>query len=79
MSAKKDDIVEAVDEIVEAEDHIVHVDPVKEAPKKKSFDQVVEEVRRGEWGKGQARRLALSKAGYDHVAVQKEVIKQIRK
>jgi len=41
-----------------------------------SFDEVVNQAIRGEWGKGQDRRLRLSQAGYDHVAVQKEIIRR---
>jgi len=41
------------------------------------FDRVVDQVLRGEWGKGQDRRLRLSQAGIDHVAVQKEILRRM--
>lgn len=48
--------------------------PPLETPDK-NFDQVVKEVMEGKWGVGQDRRLRLAKAGYDHVAVQKELVR----
>ena len=55
-------------EVVEEPPPLVEVDNV--------FDTVVDEVIQGKWGKGQDRRLRLSQAGYDHVAVQKEIIRR---
>jgi hypothetical protein len=42
----------------------------------KSFDQIVDEVIRGDWGVGQPRRLALAKAGYDPNEVQQEIVRR---
>lgn len=52
-------------------------EPVMEIfiPTNRSFDEIVQEVREGKWGRGQERRLRLSQAGYDHVAVQKELVR----
>lgn len=42
-------------------------------PPKKTLDQVAQEVIRGAWGSGVARKNALIKAGYDYDAVQARV------
>ena len=39
----------------------------------KPFDQVVEEVLKGEWGVGQEQRQRLSAAGFNHNEVRKAV------
>ena len=39
----------------------------------KSFDQIVEEVLKGEWGVGQEQRQRLSAAGFNHNEVRKAV------
>lgn len=39
----------------------------------KSIDQIAKEVIQGKWGNGEARKIALTKAGYDYNAVQKRV------
>ena len=50
---------------------------VKSAPKKKkSTPTIVKEVMQGKWGNGQDRVNRLRKAGYDPVAVQREVNKR---
>lgn len=41
--------------------------------KKKTIDQIAKEVVQGAWGTGNARKSALTKAGYDYEAVQKKV------
>lgn len=41
-----------------------------------SLDQVVDEVRRGLWGKGHARRLALAQAGHDPNVVQRALVER---
>lgn len=41
--------------------------------KKKTIDQIAQEVIRGAWGTGTARKTALTKAGYDYAAVQARV------
>jgi hypothetical protein len=40
-----------------------------------SVKEVAQEVLDGKWGTGQERRLRLSQAGYDHVAVEDAVVK----
>lgn len=40
---------------------------------KKSIDELAKEVIQGKWGNGDARKQALTKAGYDYSAVQKRV------
>ena len=42
-------------------------------PAKKTIDEVAKEVILGKWGNGEARKKALTKAGYDYNAVQKRV------
>lgn len=39
----------------------------------KSIDEIAKEVIQGKWGNGEARKTALTKAGYDYNAVQKRV------
>ena len=43
--------------------------------KKKSVSELAKEVIDGKWGNGEARKVALTNAGYDYNAVQKEVNK----
>ena len=43
------------------------------APAKKSIDELAQEVIKGKWGNGDARKTALTKAGYDYNAVQNRV------
>ena len=45
-----------------------------EAPKK-SVSELAKEVIDGKWGNGEARKVALTNAGYDYTAVQNEVNK----
>ena len=40
---------------------------------KKSVTEIAKEVIAGKWGNGDARKKALTKAGYDYEAVQKKV------
>ena len=42
-------------------------------PVKKSIDELAQEVIKGKWGNGDAREIALTKAGYDYDAVQNRV------
>lgn len=42
-------------------------------PKNKTVNELAKEVIRGEWGNGAQRKTALTNAGYDYYAVQKEV------
>ena len=44
-------------------------------PAKKSVDEIAAEVMAGKWGNGEARKQALTKAGYDYAAVQAAVNK----
>ncbi len=46
---------------------------VATTPAKKSVDEVAKEVIAGKWGNGDARKKALTEAGYDYTAVQKKV------
>ena len=40
---------------------------------RKSIEEIAKEVIAGKWGNGDARKKALTKAGYDYEAVQKKV------
>lgn len=40
---------------------------------KKSVDEIAREVLQGKWGNGEARKIAITNAGYDYEAVQKRV------
>lgn len=44
---------------------------VATSPSKKSVEEVAKEVIAGKWGNGDARKKALTEAGYDYSAVQK--------
>lgn len=57
------------DETVETE-----VEPDSTPKYKKVTTRLLNEVLRGDWGVGQARRLALSKAGYDHREVHQAMV-----
>lgn len=46
---------------------------VATTPTKKSVEEVAKEVIAGKWGNGDARKKALTEAGYDYAAVQKKV------
>jgi|GEM_PF-4508167 len=41
-----------------------------------AMDQIVDRVLKGEFGNGQARRLALQRAGYDHRKVQLAIVRR---
>ena len=43
------------------------------ASKQKSLDDIAHEVRNGRWGKGTARRILLTLAGYNYKEVQARV------
>ena len=45
----------------------------KQTPAKKSVDEIAKEVIAGKWGNGNARKKALTDAGYDYSAIQKRV------
>ena len=47
----------------------------KLSPKKKTVQELAQEVLQGKWGNGQERKEKLTQAGYDYNAVQKEVNK----
>lgn len=49
------------------------IKPVKEAPKKKTVDELAKEVIEGKWGVDYDRKKKLTEAGYDYTAVQKRV------
>lgn len=51
-------------------------EPQDDPPAQTRFDEVVDEVIRGQWGQGQARRLRLANAGFDHRAVQEAVVER---
>lgn len=65
-----------VDEEITEEVPAVEETPEPEPIEEQSFETVVDEVMRGEWGVGQDRRLALAKAGHDPNAVQKEIVRR---
>lgn len=44
----------------------------------KDFETIVTEVIQGKWGNGNARKSALTKAGYDYTSIQAEVNKRIK-
>ena len=44
----------------------------------KDFETIVTEVIQGKWGNGNARKSALTKAGYDYASIQAEVNKRIK-
>ena len=46
---------------------------VLSTPKKKTVDELAQEVIQGKWGIGNARKTSLTKAGYDYEAVQTRV------
>ena len=48
----------------------------EEVPEESEADDIVQQVLNGEWGVGQERRLRLAKAGYDHLAIQREIVKR---
>lgn len=54
------------------------VKPTPVTPPKKSVDELAQEVIDGKWGTGDARKKALTKAGYDYNAVQKKVNKMLK-
>ena len=41
-----------------------------------SFPELIDEVLAGKWGTGQNRRRKLAEAGFDHRAVQKEIVRR---
>ena len=43
------------------------------APTTKSIEDIAKEVIAGQWGNGEARKIALANAGYDHASVQAKV------
>lgn len=47
--------------------------PVSATPSKKSINTIAKEVLAGKWGNGNARKIALEKAGYNFAEVQKRV------
>lgn len=47
------------------------------APKQKSFDEIVKEVMNGKWGNDPVRKQKLTAAGYDAAAIQAEVNKRM--
>lgn len=53
--------------------------PAKETTKKKTIDELAQEVMAGKWGVNPERQEALTKAGYDYAAVQKKVNELINK
>ena len=53
--------------IVEINDNVT---PAKTTTSKKSNEEIAREVIQGKWGNGQARKDAITKAGYDYAAVQ---------
>ena len=46
---------------------------VATTPAKKSVEELAKEVLAGKWGNGDARKKALTEAGYDYAAVQAKV------
>jgi len=62
----------------EYKEEVVEDEPV-EYGQDLDFDGLVDQVMAGEWGRGQAMRLALSRAGHDHRAVQAEIVRRANK
>ena len=54
-------------------------EPAKTTTKKKSIDEIAREVLNGKWGNGDARKSALTKAGYDYAKVQARVNELVAK
>ena len=54
------------------------VKPTPVTPPKKSVDELAQEVIDGKWGTGDARKKALTEAGYDYNAVQKKVNEMLK-
>lgn len=52
--------------------------PIKETVNKKSIEEIAKEVVAGKWGNGNARKTALTKAGYDYKAIQSLVNKLLK-
>lgn len=71
------------EESVEVELEIVEPEPEPEVQEDvpdwvpPSLHEIVDQVVAGNWGKGQERRTRLEAAGYDHVAVQKELVRRM--
>lgn len=61
---------EAVQKIV---DSIMSGNKTTTTPTKKSNEEIAKEVIQGKWGNGEARKKALTEAGYDYYAVQEVV------
>lgn len=61
-----------VDEVLESEESETDEEVLQT---NKSLNEIALEVIQGQWGEGQARRKALTKAGYDPREVQKEIVK----
>jgi hypothetical protein len=82
VNQKEDQMTdEQTDDQLDVELPQAEVEPEVEAPEpeeqtKLTFDQVVEQVARGEWGSGQGRRMRLSEAGFDHHAIQKALVRR---
>ena len=75
-----DEVIEVDLEIPEPEEVQV-VDQVQEYDTPDwtppSFEEVVNQVIAGDWGKGQERRTRLEAAGYSHVRVQQELVRRM--
>ena len=52
--------------------------PIKETVNKKSIEEIAKEVVAGKWGNGNARKTALTKAGYDYKTIQTLVNKLLK-
>lgn len=52
--------------------------PIKETVNKKSNEEIAKEVVAGKWGNGNARKTALTKAGYDYNTIQTLVNKLLK-
>ena len=75
------------DEVIEVDLEIPEPEEVQEADQVQeydtpdwtppSFEEVVNQVIAGDWGKGQERRTRLEAAGYSHVRVQKELVRRM--
>lgn len=52
--------------------------PIKETVKKKTIEEIAKEVVAGKWGNGNARKTALTKAGYDYKTIQSLVNKLLK-
>jgi hypothetical protein len=59
-----------------SKDEVQTATPKDPPPPAKTVDDVIDDVLAGKYGVGQDRRVRLKEAGYDHVKVQKELVRR---